>query len=172
MRPYMYTVSVPVFIRALGNLKTVLQKGEAHAIAAGIGTETILTAQLAPDMYNLTRQVQIATDNAKGISARLAGLEPPVMVDTETTFADLYTRIDNTIVFLQSLDPQAFVGSETRRVAFPYAEGKHLLGEASLLQLSLPNFFFHAVTAYAILRNQEVVIGKQDFIGALDLKDN
>lgn len=167
----MYTASVPVFVKMLENLKVILEKGEAHAIATGIGAEAMLTAQLAPDMYNLTRQVQIATDNAKGISARLAGLEPPVMADTETTFADLYARIDNTIVFLRSLDPQTFVGSEARHIAFPYAEGKYLIGEASLLQLSLPNFFFHVVTAYAILRNQEVVIGKQDFIGVLDLQD-
>lgn len=167
----LYSVSVPVFKRMLENLKTILKKGEAHASAKGIDPHLLLEGKLAPDMFNLTRQVQIASDNAKGCSARLAGLEPPQMPDTEKTFEELYERMDKTIAFLETLKPDQFEGSEKRHIPFTYAEGKYLLGNEHLLQTSLPNFFFHVTTAYDILRHQGVELGKMDFIGELPLKN-
>lgn len=171
MHPTLYRASVPVFIKTLQNLKQILEKGVAYAKAKNIEETVLLEAKLAPDMFNLSRQVQIASDNAKGISARLAGLEPPKMEDTEKSFAELMTRIEKTIEFLESLPPESFEGGETRKIPFPYIEGKYMLGDEALLQSYLPNFFFHTVTAYDILRREGVELGKADYIGDLPLKD-
>lgn len=163
----MYQASVPVFVRALSNLAHVLKKGEAHAQAKGIAHEVLLQSRLYPDMFPLTRQVQIATDMVKNGVARLAGVEAPKFEDNETTFAELDARIERAIAFLGSLKPAQVDGSESRAIHVPRRSGAlDLQGQPYLLDYVFPNFFFHCTTAYDILRHGGVEIGKMDFIGA------
>jgi len=162
----MYQSSIPVFVRALGNLAASLAKAAAHAEARKIDPAVFINARLAPDMFPLSRQVQSATDSAKGCGARLAGAEVPRYEDTESTFAELQARIAKTTVFLQGLGPDIIAGSEGRTIVLKL-RGKEVSfsGQDYLLNFALPNFFFHAVTAYDILRHNGVEIGKQDYLG-------
>jgi hypothetical protein len=165
----MYQASVPVFIRMLTNLKGIIEKGAAHAQAKKIEEVVLLTARLYPDMLAFTRQVQIACDFARGTGARLAGKEPPAFDDTEKSFAELVVRVDRSVDYLRTLSAGDIDGSEGREIVRPIrGEPKKFTGVNYLLQFALPNFFFHATTAYAILRHNGVEIGKADFIGALD----
>jgi len=165
----MHKVSVPAFTRGLSSLKTVLTKGAAHAAAKKIDESVFLNARLFPDMLPLTRQVYIATDFARGTVARLAGSEPPKWEDNETTFADLIARVDRALEAVKAFTPAQIDGSETRPVTRPVrGEPKTFTGINYLLQYSLPNFYFHVATAYAILRSNGVELGKGDFIGTLD----
>ena len=161
----MYQASVPVLTRMLTNLSAVLKKGEAHAQAKKIDPAVFTGARLAPDMFPLIRQVQIATDQAKGCASRLAGVEPPKQ-DNEQTFADLYARIDKTVAYLKSVKPAQIDGSEERRVELPVRDKTITLrGQDYLFERVYPNFFFHVTAAYAILRHNGVEIGKGDFLG-------
>lgn len=162
----MYQASVPVFIRQLEILSTILKKAEANAEARKINPEVFLNARLAPDMYPLTRQVQIAGDMVKGCVARLAGKEVPSYEDTEKTFAELYARIEKTIAFARSFTAAQIDGSEERKVVLKVG-GKEteFLGQPYLLYFVLPNVYFHMTTAYAILRHNGVDLGKKDFMG-------
>lgn len=165
----MYQASVPVFIRMLGNLKGVLEKGAAHAESKKIDESVLINARLYPDMLPLARQVYIATDFARGTAARLSGIEPPVYEDIEKTFSELTGRIDRTIEFLRTLKSSAIDGSESREIVRPIrGEPKKFTGINYLLTFALPNFYFHTTTAYAILRHNGIELGKNDFIGALD----
>ncbi|HEX6592092.1 MAG TPA: DUF1993 domain-containing protein [Moraxellaceae bacterium] len=161
-----YDASVPVFRQVLGNLSQLLDKAEAHAAEKGLAVNSLLDAQLAPDMFAFTRQIQIATDHAKGATARLAGLEIPKYEDTEKSVADLKARIQKTLDFIATAKPEQFVGAEDRaiKLVFPWAT-YDFTGARYLTYWALPNFFFHATTAYDILRAQGVAIGKADFIG-------
>ena len=162
----MYRASVPVFIRALTNLKTVLQKGEAHAEAKKVKPEVLLNDRLCVDMFPLTRQVQIASDMAKGGGARLAGVDVPKYDDNEASFADLYARIDKTIEFLKGIKAEQVDGSEGRDITLPSPRGPmEFKGLDYLLGFVSPNVYFHCTTAYAILRHNGVELGKMDFIG-------
>ncbi len=162
----MYQASVPVFIRMLANLSVVLKKGEAHAQSKKIDPVVFTAARLAPDMFPLVRQVQIATDQVKGCTARLAGMEPPSYEDKEQSFADLYARIDKTLAFLKTFKPAQIDGSEERRVELKVRDKTITLkGQDYLFERVYPNFFFHVTTAYAILRHNGVEIGKSDFLG-------
>ena len=162
----MYEASVPVFVNALRNLSTLLEKGEAHAVAKKIEPSVLLGYRLAPDMRPLTSQVQLASDNSKGPAARLAGVERPSFEDNETTFEALQARIAKTIEFLESIDKAKFEGAESRKVVFPVrGNDVHFNGDAYLLHFALPNFFFHVATAYDILRHAGVEIGKLDYLG-------
>lgn len=163
----MYQASIPVFIRMLGNLSVLLNKAVAHAEARKIDPSIFVNARLAPDMLPLSRQVQIATDMAKGCAARLAGLEVPSYEDNETTFADLQARITKTIAFLQSVSAEQINGSEERIVMLKL-RGKEIsfLGQPYLLDFVLPNVYFHITTTYAILRHNGVEVGKMDYIGS------
>jgi len=164
----MYQVSVPVFLKTLANLAAILDKGAAFAAARKIDPSVLLAYRLAPDMLNLTRQVQIAADHAKRAPARLAGIEAPVYEDNETSFADLKARIDKTIAFVNTLKPAQIDGSEARDITLKIGGSSQTLsGQAYLLHNALPNFFFHVTTAYAILRHCGVEIGKKDFIGQI-----
>ncbi len=164
----MYQASVPVFIRTLGNLKAIVDKSAAHAQEKKIDESVFLTARLFPDMLAFTRQVQIASDFARGTGARLAGSEPPSYEDKEQTFAELADRIDRTIAFLRTLTPAQIDGSEGREIVRPIrGEPKKFTGIDYLLLYALPNFYFHTTTAYAILRHNGIAIGKGDFIGSL-----
>ena len=124
----MYTFTVPIFIKALGGLKRVLKKGEEFAVEKKFDPAVLLQSRLAPDMFPLTRQVQMASDNAKGITARLAGIEIPKYEDNEQTLAELYARIDKTVGFVKSVAPEAFDGAAERKIILPYFPGKCLLG--------------------------------------------
>ncbi len=166
----LYHASVPLFIKSLKNLKNILEKGKLFVKEKNLQESELLEARLAPDMFPLTRQVQIASDNAKGITANLAGVEKLVMPDEEKTFDELLERCDKTIAFLETLTPEQFEGAESKRIPFPYVEGKWMFGNEALFQNNLPNFFFHVTTAYDILRHKGVAIGKNDYIGELPLK--
>lgn len=163
----MYAASVPVLTRALRNLSAVLRKGEAHAAARNVDPSVLLGYRLAPDMFPLTRQVQIACDMAKGCVARLAGAEVPSYADDEKTFAELQARIDKTIAFIESFQPAQIDGSEGRMVTLKMRSGERSFqGQPYLLDFVLPNVFFHSTTTYAILRHCGVELGKADFLGA------
>jgi len=162
----MYQASVPVFIRTLGNLSGILAKGAAHAEAKKIDPLVLVNGRLFPDMFPLSRQVQIASDTAKGAAARLAGMEPPSYEDNEKTFPELIARLDKTVEFLRTFKPEQIDGSEARTINIKVAgQPMTLQGMTFLLQRALPNLFFHTTTAYAILRHNGVEVGKKDYLG-------
>ncbi len=162
----MYQASVPSFIRTLENLSVILAKGAAHAEAKKIEPNALLGARLFPDMFALTRQVQIATDMVKNGASRLAGVEPPKFEDTETTFAELEARLRKTVDYLKTLKPEQIDGSETRAITLKFPNGSmDFQGMPYLIGFVLPNLYFHATTAYNILRHNGVELGKMDFIG-------
>ena len=162
----MYQASIPVFVRMLGNLSAILDKAAAHAEAKKIDPSVFINARLAPDMFPLSRQVQIATDMAKGCAARLAGIEVPRYEDNESTFAELHARIAKTIAFIESVSVSQIDGSEERQITLKFGSHElNFLGQAYLLDFVLPNFHFHLTTTYAILRHNGVEIGKKDYTG-------
>ncbi|MEQ1544355.1 DUF1993 family protein [Methyloglobulus sp.] len=163
----MYQASIPVFIRMLGNLSAILDKALAHAEAKKIDPSIFFNARLTPDMYPLSRQVQIATDMVKGCAARLVGIDVPSYEDNEATIADLQMRIAKTVAFLQSVSAEQINGSEERKVTLKL-RGKEVnfIGQPYLLDFVLPNLYFHITTTYAILRHNGVDIGKMDFLGS------
>ncbi|WP_437531978.1 DUF1993 family protein [Sorangium sp. So ce726] len=163
----MYQASVPVLVRMLGNLSAILTKAAAYAEAKKIEPRVLLDARLAPDMLSLTRQVQIASDSAKGCGARLAAVDLPKYEDNEASFEELQARITKTVAFLNSLRPEQIDGSEDRDIAIPARDQTlQFKGLVYLLNFVLPNFYFHVTTAYAILRHNGLEIGKLDFLGA------
>ncbi|HEX5650654.1 MAG TPA: DUF1993 domain-containing protein [Steroidobacteraceae bacterium] len=167
MQISMYRASVPVLARALRNLATVLRKGEAHASARNVDPAVLLGYRLAPDMFALTRQVQIATDTAKGCVARLAGVDVPVYEDNETTFAQLLDRLERTVGFIEGFQPAQIDGTEDQAVTLKMRTGEMTFqGLPYLLEFVLPNVYFHSAAAYAILRHCGVELGKKDFLGA------
>ena len=167
MTSNIYTSSIPVFKQMLGGLKTVLSKAEAHATDKKIDPNALLQARLYPDMFALLRQVQVASDFAKSVSARLAGVEVPKLEDNEQTFADLQARIDTVLAFVESLPTANFDEAATREIVTQAGtpKEKRFTGESYVLNYGLPHFFFHTTTAYAILRHNGVAVGKKDYIG-------
>lgn len=161
----MYDRTVPVFTHFLNSLSAILKKAEAHCEQKKIDPAVLLNMRLFPDMFALTRQVQIATDAAKGAGARLAGIPVPSFPDEEKTFAELQARIAKTIEFLGTLTKDEFAGAETRAINLR-AGGREMnfVGEAFLETWAKANFFFHLTTAYAILRHNGVELGKPDFL--------
>lgn len=159
----MYKASVPVFKQLLSALGAILIKAQEAK-----ESNSLLHASLFPDMFDFTRQVQIATDFAKGVSARLAGQEVPVYEDNETSFADLQARIAKTLQFISNIKPEEINGNENREIITRPGtpKEKKFNGESYLLHYGLPQFFFHITTAYAILRKNGVEIGKRDYMGA------
>lgn len=164
----MYTASAPVFIRMLKNMLVWLDKAEAHAAARKFDTANYLGLRLAPDMLPFTRQVQIASDAAKGCMARLAGHELPKWDDNEATMADVRARVQKTLDYVSSFAAAQIDGSEGRAISIARRVGDPLQfdGETFLKHFALPNFYFHATTAYALLRNAGVEVGKGDYLGA------
>jgi uncharacterized protein len=162
----MYQASVPVFSRMLENLSAILAKAAAHAEAKKIDPAVFINARLAPDMFALARQVQIASDAAKGCVARLAGAEIPSYPDTEATFPELQERIAKTIAFVKGFTAQQIDGSEERSVTLKMrGEDVKFRGQDYLFKLAFPNFFFHITTTYDILRHNGVELGKMDYLG-------
>jgi uncharacterized protein len=162
----MYQASVPAFVRALTNLEAILEKGATHAQARKIDESVLLNSRLFPDMFPLSRQVQIATDTAKSGAGRLAGAEFPAYEDKEATFQELGLRIRNTVTYLQSLSPADIDGTEDKTINWQTRSStKSMAGLPYLMNHLLPNLHFHVTTAYAILRHNGVEIGKKDFLG-------
>jgi hypothetical protein len=163
----MYSTLVPMAKTLLGALSKVLQKGADHAKAKGFDESVLVNARLAPDMFALARQVQVATDMAKGGAARLAGVEIPAFADDETTIAQLQDRIARTIAFLDSLKPAQIDGSEGKTIVLKMRAGDVTFsGQDYLIGFVIPNLTFHCATAYNLLRHNGVEIGKRDFLGA------
>ena len=164
----MYQASVPVFTKMLTNLRVILEKTATHAQAKKIDEAVLIEARLFPDMLPFRRQVQIATDQAKG-AARLCGLEPPTYEDKEQSLAELINRVTRTIDYLGTLTPAQLDGSEDREIIrLVRGQSKTFKGMAFLLHFAMPNFYFHTTMAYAILRHNGVELGKTDFLGSLD----
>ncbi|MHB8744348.1 MAG: DUF1993 domain-containing protein [Sulfuricaulis sp.] len=162
----MYQASVPVFIRMLNNLVTILEKAAAHAEAKKIDPAVLIDSRLYPDMFPLARQIRIATDAAAGGAARLAGIEPPKSENNETTFPDLIGRIRKTITYVNTFKPEQIDGSEKRQITLKVRDDTLTLdGQTFLLNRVLPNFYFHITTAYGILRHNGIELGKKDYLG-------
>ena len=163
-----YTTSVPLFTQMLGGLKEVLRKAEAHATERKIDPNALLQARLFPDMFTLLRQVQVASDFAKSVCARLADVDVPKLDDNEQSFAELQARIDTVLAFIGGLDPARFENAADRNIITQAGtpKEKHFSGQSYLLNYGLPHFFFHTTTAYAILRHNGIEIGKKDYIGS------
>jgi hypothetical protein len=159
------------FSKMLKNLDAWLTKAEAHAQAKKFDAAVLLQARLAPDMLPLLNQVQIACDGVKTFAARLAGKEPPKHPDTETTFEQLHARIRTVLEYAATFKPDDFKGYETRVVPLPFMPGKGLNGSDFMLEMNVPNTYFHFTTAYALLRHSGVEIGKYDYIGSIKLRD-
>lgn len=162
----MYQASVPTFIRGFTNLSAILTKAAAHAEAKKIDPSVFINARIAPDMFPLSRQIQIATDVTKGGCARLAGIDIPSYADTEATFPELQARIAKTVEFLKGIPAAKIDGTEDKDITLKVGGNDlQFKGQAYLLGFVIPNFYFHITTAYAILRHNGVEIGKMDFLG-------
>ncbi|KAK3584223.1 hypothetical protein CHS0354_035304 [Potamilus streckersoni] len=157
------TASVPVFTQYVENMAHILTVAEKYAKEKEVKDEVMLNLRLAPDMFPFVRQVQTVSDNAKGCCARLAGIEVPSMPDTEKTIAELIVRLQKTVAFLKTIKPEQIDGAENRKISIP-AWKYESTGQVYLLTSGLPNFFFHLVTAYDILRNNGVPVGKMDYL--------
>jgi hypothetical protein len=163
----MYATSIPFIITALNTTSTLLAKAEAHCTAKNIKPEAILEFRLFPDMFTFTKQVQLVSDFAKGIGARLSAADNPKYADDEKSFADLQARLAKTVSYLQSLDQKSFADAATRMVKVRISRDTELdmTGADYLNRFALPNFYFHMTTAYNILRHNGVELGKKDFMG-------
>ena len=162
----MYQASVPRFVNILNNLTGILDKAQAHVDAKKIDASVLTTYRLFPDMLPMTTQVLIACDAAKGVVARLAGIEIPVYEDTEKTLAELKARIAKTVDFIQSVTPAQIDGTEDKDIVTKRGDKEtHYKGMQFLLGHALPNFYFHVTTTYNILRHNGIEIGKRDFLG-------
>lgn len=166
----LYDVTVPQFSKMLKNLNLILDKGAQFAEAKKIDVDVLLNSRLAPDQFNLIRQVQIACDTAKLGAARLAGIEAPVHEDKEKTLPELKARIDDVIKFLGTITAADFTGAHERKITQPRWEGKYLTGLEYAAQHALPNIYFHITTAYSILRENGVDVGKKDYLGEMPYK--
>ena len=162
----MHSASVPVFVRMLNNLLAWLDKAQAHAEARKFDPNNYLGLRLAPDMLPFARQIQIASDAAKGCVGRLAGVELPKWEDTEASLDDLRARVKKTIDYVQSFDAAQIDGTEAKEIVLQMRAGEvRFTGENYLKHFALPNFYFHVTTAYALLRHAGVEVGKRDYLG-------
>lgn len=165
-----YDLTIPQFTTTLKALRKILVKAQGFAESKKIDSSVLLQLRLAPDQFPFVRQIQIATDNAKGCVARLTNVKTPAFEDNEKTMDELLARIDKTIAFLGTVKPQDFEGYENKQVSFPWYPGKFLAGKDYLVQHLLPNFYFHATTAYSILRSNGMELGKSDYLGEQNWK--
>jgi hypothetical protein len=168
-----YDIVVPQFCKMLGNLRAILDKAADHAEAKKFEMDVLLHARLAPDQFDLTRQVQIACDTAKLAAARLADKEQeaPGHPDTEQTLDELTTRIQSVVNYLNEFSQADFADAAARRITQPRWKGKSLSGQEFLLHHAIPNFYFHITTTYAILRHNGVELGKMDYLGAMPYRE-
>ena len=162
----MYQTAIPPLVRILNNLVVILEKAAVHAEAKKIDPSVLVNARLYPDMFALARQVQIATDGAKGCAARLSGQTPPVYEDTESTIPELIARVRKTADYLSTFTAEQIDGTEERPISIQLRSGElQFTGQSYLLNFVLPNFYFHVTTTYDILRHNGVELGKRDFLG-------
>jgi hypothetical protein len=162
----MYSASIPTFVRMFDNLNVILDKGAAHAEARKIDQSVLINSRLFPDMFPLSRQVQIASDIAKGCAARLAGVEPPKYEDNEASFAELKARVNKTVAYIQGFKPSQIDGTEDKEIRLKIGgRDMEFKGLPYLLNFVIPNVYFHITTTYAILRHCGVDVGKMDFLG-------
>jgi len=163
--------AIRLFAKTLQNMEHWMDKAAAYAQAKSFEVDVLVQDRLAPDAYAFNRQVQSACDQAKYAAAYLGGKPAPSHPDTEKTFAELRQRIRTCLAFLESVQAKDFAGAEDRKVSPPWLGGKWLRGDDYLVHVAIPNFFFHATMAYAILRHNGVELGKMDYIGSLPAKD-
>ena len=163
----MYQASLPVFIQGLKNMSAILTKASAFCEKRKVAPEVLVNSRLAPDMFPLARQIQIATDGVKGAAGRLSGTEIPSYADTESTLDELQERIAKTIAYLETFKPAQIDGTEDKDINLKVG-GRDLSfkGQEYLVSFVIPNFYFHTTTAYAILRHNGIHIGKLDFLGS------
>lgn len=166
----LYEITVPQFMKMLRNLNAILGKADAFAESKKIDVGVLLNSRLAPDQFNLIRQIQIACDTAKLGAARLTGKEAPIHDDNESSLPQLRARIEHVISYLASLSAADFQGAEERKISQPRWEGKWLSGKEFATQHAIPNLYFHITTAYSILRHNGVEVGKKDYLGELPFK--
>lgn len=167
----LYDLTITQFTKTLQNLGLCLDKAAGFADAKKLDGEVLLSSRLAPDQFNLLRQIQIACDTAKTGAARLTGKEAPAHEDQEKTFADARARTEKVVAYLQTFSAKDFAGAETRQITQPRWAGKYLTGHEFAMQHLVPNFFFHVTTAYAILRHNGVELGKKDYLGPMPFKE-
>ncbi len=165
-----YEITITQFKKMLQNLSAILDKGSLLAEAKKIEMEVLLGSRLAPDQFNLIRQVQIACDTAKLCASRLTGKEAPVHEDNEKTLPELQARIKSVIGYLNGFSQKDFAGAAERKISQPRWEGKYLNGQEFAIEHAIPNLYFHVTTAYSILRHNGVDIGKKAYLGELPFK--
>ena len=163
--------AIRLFAKTLRNLEQWMDKAAEYAKAKSFEVDVLAQSRLAPDQYPFVRQVQAACDQAKYAAAYLGGKPAPSHPDTEQTFAELRARVEKCLAFIESVPAKDFTGAEERKVAPPWLGGKWLRGDDYLLHVAIPNFFFHATTAYAILRHNGVQLGKMDYIGSFPTQE-
>lgn len=166
----LYEMTVPQFVKTLRNLSAILDKAAAHAETKKFEIGVLLQSRLAPDQFDFVRQVQIACDTAKLGTARVTLKNAPEHSDSEKTLPELKARIESTVQYLQSVSKADFSEAAERRITTPRWEGKTLSGAEYVAHHTIPNFYFHVTTAYAILRHNGVEIGKKDFLGPMPFK--
>ncbi len=166
----LYEITVTQFTKMLQNLSQVLEKGAKHAEAKKFDVEVLLNSRLAPDQFNLIRQVQIACDTAKLCASRVTGKDAPFHEDNEKTLPELQKRIEQVVTYLKSFSVNDFKDIGERRISQPRWEGKYLFPVEFIIQHAIPNLYFHVTTAYSILRHNGVDVGKKDFLGAMPYK--
>ena len=174
METNLYTMTIPPMAKTLRSLSVVLDKAaeaaQKHASdrrPASYFEDRLLNGYLIYDQFNLCQQIQRVSDNAKGGAARLAGIEAPAMEDTEKTIAELKARIEKTLSFIESIDQNLIIGQDARQITLPYWPDKHMTAFGYATEYLMPNFYFHAVTAYDIVRKNGIAVGKDDYIGSL-----
>lgn len=163
----LYSVAIPPVVGMLTTLRSILAKAEAYVVNRNGNEAALLNDRLIFDQFPLVRQIQIASDTAKGLAGRISGVEIPRMEDTETTMQELFARIDATIAFLNTITPEQVNGKEEVLIPMPYQAGKALSASEYVTRYALPNFYFHAVTAYSIVRKNGVELGKSDYLANL-----
>ncbi|MEO8702336.1 MAG: DUF1993 domain-containing protein [Kofleriaceae bacterium] len=166
----LYDSTVPQLLKVLKNVDGWLVTAAASADRRKFDVNNLVKARLAPDQFTLDKQLQTATDNAKFIAGRLAGKEWPAHADSETTFDQLRARIASVMTYLETFKPEDFAGAEERKISLPWMENKWMRGDEYVAQFALPNFYFHVVTVYSILRHNGVELGKRDFIGGVPMR--
>lgn len=167
----MYVNAKYMTLKGLSNMITLLEKIQTQLPSKDFSETDLLDSRLALDMFPLSKQIQIISDNAKGLNARFSAIEAPSMADEEKTLQELIERLKKTTAFITSIDDGAYSDAEERKIILPYFPGKYQTAEDYLNDFALPNFFFHYTTAYAILRMKGFEIGKTDFLGSLNLRD-
>lgn len=166
-----YTYTVPVFIKLLSGLKQVLTKAKADADAGKFEESMLVNDRLAPDMFPFKKQVQVATDHAKGAAGRLSGVDAPKYEDTEETLTELIARVDKTIEYLNTVTEESFRDAKDRKITLSYFPGKYMTGFDYAREYAIPNVYFHTTIAYALVRKNDVAVGKADYVTSLPFQD-